>query len=184
MKILLLCGSTRADSYTRAAVQEAAACLSELGAAVQIWDPAEHPLPIADPAYHRDPSIHPDPAVQRFVAMADWADGFVLGTPNYHNSYSGVLKNALDTLTVSQFKEKPVALIGHGTSHSVIGALDHLRIVMRGLHALAIPQQVLTTPDDFEGLRLVNPAVTARLSAMCSQLCRLVKAAQGAVLAQ
>lgn len=32
------------------------------------------------------------------------ADFFILGTPNYHGSFSGILKNALDHLNMDYFK--------------------------------------------------------------------------------
>ena len=41
------------------------------------------------------------------------ADFFILGTPNYHGSFSGILKNALDHLNMDYFKMKPVGLIGN-----------------------------------------------------------------------
>ncbi|MDN8705000.1 NADPH-dependent FMN reductase, partial [Staphylococcus aureus] len=41
------------------------------------------------------------------------ADFLVLGTPNYHGSYSGILKNALDHINMDYVKMKPVGLIGN-----------------------------------------------------------------------
>lgn len=114
--VMLLCGSTRPDSYTRAGLQAAADHLRQSGADPWMWDPAVDPLPMADPAYHREPTTHPDSAVRRLVAKADGARAFILGTPIYHNSYAGVLKNCLDLLSIAQFAHKPVALLAHGSN--------------------------------------------------------------------
>jgi azobenzene reductase len=36
------------------------------------------------------------------------ADFLIFGTPNYHGSYSGILKNALDYINMDYVKMKPV----------------------------------------------------------------------------
>src|SRR5438876_203322 len=75
---------------------------------------------------------------------------FVRGSPVYHNSFSGILKNALDSLSIQQFRNKPVALMSCGNSDRTGSQpCDHLRIVARGLLAVAIPTQVITLPSDF-----------------------------------
>lgn len=181
--MLVLCGSTRRPSYTRAALDAFAACLEEEGAAVWRWDAAADPLPIADPRYHVDPARHPDPAVRQLAARAAAARAFVVGTPLYHNSYSGVLKNALDHLNVDHFARKPVALLAHGSGLGAVQACDHLRIVMRGLHALAIPDQVVTTPADFAGAgeayALCNPHTLERVRRTARALLYLARLLAG-----
>ena len=51
---------------------------------------------------------------------------WVLGTPNYHGSYSGILKNALDHLTMDDFKMKPVGLIGNSGGIVSSEPLSHM----------------------------------------------------------
>lgn len=75
------------------------------------------------------------------------ADAFVLGSPLYHNSYSGALKNALDYLGIKHFRKRPVGLASHGGASSQ--AVDHLRIVVRGVLGIAITTQVCTADADF-----------------------------------
>ncbi|OUJ19665.1 FMN-dependent NADH-azoreductase, partial [Corynebacterium kefirresidentii] len=48
-----------------------------------------------------------------FQDKAMEADFLILGTPNYHGSYSGILKNALDHINMDYVKMKPVGLIGN-----------------------------------------------------------------------
>ena len=43
------------------------------------------------------PGIKSDhPAVHRAIADVEWADAFILATPDYHGSMSGAIKNFLD----------------------------------------------------------------------------------------
>jgi len=73
-------------------------------------------------------------------------------TPTHHNSYSGLVKQALDHLPRTAFAGKPVALLATCGRQPTPQAVDHLRIVVRALHGTAIPAQVLATEGDFHRL--------------------------------
>jgi len=148
LRMLLVSGSVRTPSHTRALIAAVEMALEELDIATTVWDLRAALLPVADPAYHHRVTDNPDPMVQRLVALAEACDAFVLATPIYHNSYSGVLKNALDNLAIDQFAYKPVALLSHGGRGNT-QAVDHLRIVVRGLHGVATPTQVCTGDGDY-----------------------------------
>ena len=149
VRTLILVGSVRPGSRTLCAARHAASVVTEGGNEALLWDLRRLPLPIADASYHHNPGEHPDRTVRSLVAAAKRADGFLLCSPVYHNSYSGVLKNALDCLAIEHFRDKPVGLIVHGPNLTAVQACDHLRIVARGLYGLCVPEQVVTTPDDF-----------------------------------
>jgi azobenzene reductase len=152
LRVMIIVGSVRAASHTRAAANCAASHVTETGNEALLWDPRRLPLPIADPDFHDNPLQHPNPTVRAFVTAARRADGFILTTPVYHNSYSGVLKNALDNLTIEEFADKPVGLLSHGTQLTAIQACDQLRIVVRGLYGLCVPNQAVTTSPDYSHL--------------------------------
>jgi NAD(P)H-dependent FMN reductase len=131
-------------------------------------------LPIADPAFHKSASEYPHDDVVRLDALARAADAFVLSTPVYHNSYSGVLKNMLDLLNIEpHFRYKPVGLVSNGGDRSS-QAVDHLRIVARGLNAVATPTHVCTHKFDFveegEGYRLVDEGILQRVDRFAREL--------------
>jgi azobenzene reductase len=174
LMILLICGSTRVPSYTRTNLQEIEGLLQQKKVTTNFWDLRDKQLPLADPAYHMDPHKNPDERVQELAQLADRADAFILGTPLYHNSYSGVIKNALDNLTISQFEGKPVGLVAHGSERTVVQACDHLRIVVRGLSGIAIPQQIATIKSDFKeekgDYQLVNDDIKHRMLLMVQSL--------------
>ncbi|OKJ72762.1 NADPH-dependent FMN reductase [Streptomyces sp. CB02460] len=179
-EVLIVCGSVRPDGHTRALTRYAAARLHDEGHQVMLWNLAEHPLPMADPAYHREPAANPDLVVRQFVAAARRADAFLLASPVYHNSYSGVLKNALDCVSMAEFTDKSVGLLAHGPRLTAVQACDHLRIVVRGLYGNCVPEQAVTTPGDYDRddrgeRRLSAPAMRARVDDLAAAV---VKAAR------
>lgn len=176
MKILLLSGSSRTPSHTFGLTLAAAGELAKLKAYTSVWDLHTKPIPFADADYHKAPSSFPNPTVKALVSLAEEADAFVLGSPNYHNSYSGLLKNALDFLTMDQFYSKPVGLLTHSGGMRSTQAVDQLRIVVRGLLGVAIPVQVATCDSDFrfdeknQRYVLSNESIEGRIEGFAHQL--------------
>lgn len=168
--VLLLSGSIRRPSYTRVLVRAVGDVLERNGAEVQEWDFTANPLPIADPEYDGIPHRYPNENVRLFAKMAEEANAFVLGSPVYHNSYTGVLKNALDLLDDKQFENKPVALL----AHKGVQPLDHLRIVMRSVGAPVISTQIATLREHYTtrdgGYQLSDPRVLARVERVAREL--------------
>jgi NAD(P)H-dependent FMN reductase len=178
-QILLISGSIRQTSFTRTLSLRVLKSLAEREIAVHHWNLREAPLPIADPEYHNDPAQHPDPIVRKLVTFADSCDAFVLSSPIYHNSYSAVLKNALDHLAIAQFYYKPVGLLSHGGNRST-QAVDHLRIVVRGLLGFAITTHVCTGSTDYrktgdEDYELEAEEILSRIERFTTELVMLTR---------
>lgn len=173
-RILLINGSRRRLSYTRTLLEQLATLLQERGAACTMVDPGIQPLGIYDPDYHHRPDENPEEHARMLSSAARAADGLVLATPVYHNSYSGILKNIIDHLTIEQLRYKPVALLSHGGNRAT-HAVDHLRIVVRGLIGIALPAHVCTSEQDFRtmgdtGLEVSSPEILARLERAAAEL--------------
>ncbi len=173
-RIFLVSGSIRAESYTRTLTALARLVLEKRGADAVHWNLREAPLPTANPEFHHDPYANPNRDVQEFVALTEWADACVWSSPIHHNSYSGVLKNALDHLAIRNLRYKPVGLLSHGGNRSS-QAVDHLRIVARGLMAVAIPTQVCSAKQDFAlspsgGYELTSSDIAARLDRFAAEI--------------
>jgi NAD(P)H-dependent FMN reductase len=114
--------------------------------AVEILDLRDYALPfLADSTNpsHRN-GVYGDEAIDRFAHAIKKFDGYIIITPEYNRSTSGVLKNALD-LIYGEFANKPVAFISYG---SVGGAraVEQLRLIAvehqmapirNGVHILA-----------------------------------------------
>jgi azobenzene reductase len=174
VRVLLVSGSVREPSHTRTLAEFVEQVLWNHEAATTHWSLCAQPLPIADPDHHDDPRTHTNEIVRQLVSAAELADAFALCSPIYHNSYSGVLKNALDNLAIAQFQYKPVGLLSHGSNRSP-QAVDHLRIVVRGLRGVAIPSQVCTARRDYRpsasgGYELDSEDILHRIERFAAEL--------------
>jgi len=134
--VVALCGSRRDASKTRVALQSVVDVARDRGATATLVDLDDYDLPPFD-ADHGDAGDAPE--LKRTV---DVADAIVLGTPNYHGSYSGVLKNALDYLGRDEFAGKTVGLLEVAGGQFPGSALAHLRAVARTLNAWTLPVEV------------------------------------------
>lgn len=135
LNVLAVAGSLNESSVTRFVVGHLAEQLRAAGCAVDVLDLRKEALGVFDPelAYH-----HPGyPALATRVARADV---FILGTPDYHGSVSGAMKNFLDHFW-QEFTGKLFAPIV--ASHEKgLTVLDQLRTVARQCYAWAMPYGV------------------------------------------
>jgi NAD(P)H-dependent FMN reductase len=140
IRIAAICGSLRATSYTRLALAIALRGAEELGAETRLIDLRDYELIFCDGK--EDESIYPQD-VFRLRGEVAAAQGIILGTPVYHASFSGVLKNALDLMGFREFEGKMIGLVGvSGGRVGALEALNSLRIIGRGLRAWVIPEHV------------------------------------------
>jgi len=174
MNILSLSGSIRKESYTRALAEYTRGVLQDKGMSVTHWNLLERPLPIMVPELRSDVDNHPDAAVKEFARMARECDAYVLASPIYHNSFSGVLKNAIDHLRNPHFAYKPMGLMSFGGDGSK-QAVDQLRIIGRSVHAIVIPEIVCASEDDFNGMELTNEDIQARIAKACDEIILFAK---------
>ena len=139
IKIIGICGSLRNNSKTNAAVKFALAAAEKSGADVQLVNLRDYELVFCD---GRSQDDYPED-VKRLRKTVKNAHGVILGTPEYHGSYSGVLKNALDLMGFEEFEGKMIGLVA--ISAGALGgndAFNSLRNVGRSLHAWVVPDQV------------------------------------------
>lgn len=175
LDIVILAGSPRRRSYTRSLARHIGDVLRRDGARVALIDLHETPLPLLDPELRAARDSHPDAGVATLLRLAAAADAYVLASPTYHNSYAGVLKNALDYLSIHDFRYRPVGLAGHGGRSTQ--AVDHLRQVVRGVLGVSIPTQVCTRESDYadtageSGLYdVVDPDIRERIERFAKEL--------------
>lgn len=135
-----ICGSLRTLSYTRMAVRIALQGAAAHGATTRLIDLRDYDLVFCDGS-HKEAERAPD--VTRLRQAVRDAQGIILGTPDYHGSFSGVLKNALDLMGFAEFEGKVLGLVAvAGGAAGSVNALNNLRVVGRSLHAWVVPEQV------------------------------------------
>lgn len=138
VKIVGIGGSLRSASYSQQALEIATQRVEALGAEVEILDLRSLNLPFCNA--EDDYSEYPD--VERLRETVKQADGLILATPEYHGSVSGVMKNALDLMSFEHLDGKVAGLISVLGGQSNSNALNHLRLIMRWVHAWVIPEQI------------------------------------------
>ncbi|MDG5758346.1 NAD(P)H-dependent oxidoreductase [Natronococcus sp. A-GB1] len=134
--VLAVSGSLRDESYTRTALEYVLDSAREAGAETQLLDLREYDLPVYDPDIDDQGDGE---AVKRLVREAD---AVALGSPVYHGSYSGALKNLHDYCGFKEFEDTTVGLLATAGGGSYGSTLDHLRITVRGVHGWVLPHQV------------------------------------------
>ncbi|APX00005.1 NADPH-dependent oxidoreductase [Halobiforma lacisalsi AJ5] len=136
--VVAVSGSRREGSYTRTALQYALRAAADAGAETRLLDLREYDLPVYDPDLE-DTEQGDALELQRLVREAD---AVALGTPVYHGSYSGALKNFHDYCGFDEYEDTTVGLLATAGGGSYGSTLDHLRITVRGVHGWVLPHQV------------------------------------------
>ncbi|MBB6734590.1 NADPH-dependent FMN reductase [Cohnella zeiphila] len=136
MKLALIAGSNRKNASSTILLRYVERVLASRNIEVAFVELAELPLPLYSP----DDAIHPNALTLR-QAVED-ADGLILATPEYHNSVSGTLKNALDYLDIGLVKGKPVLSVSSAGGPIGFGSLQHLQGIVRGLHGVNCPEWI------------------------------------------
>ena len=138
MIVLALCGSVREPSSTRLAMNTALDAAAAAGAEVRWPSQALSTLPFCDGRRGEYGE-----AVATFRAEVASANAILIGSPEYHGAFSGVLKNALDLLEEDALRNKLVAVVATAKGDAgAMNTLNHLRHVVRWMNAWVLPAQV------------------------------------------
>jgi NAD(P)H-dependent FMN reductase len=168
VRIAGISGSRRPGSYTRMAVDAALHGAAEVNATTELIDLAEFELAFAGADGDKGPDF------ERLSRAVKEADGIILGTPEYHGSFSGVLKNALDLMGFDEFEGKMIGLVGvSGGAMGAFEALNNLRNVGRALHAWVVPQQA-SVPEAWKVFDKSGAAKDARIADRIKEVGRQV----------
>ncbi len=173
IKIIGLSGSLRKNGLTKHAINIALTGAKQMGADTTLIELRNYELVFCHG--NEQEEAYPDD-VHRLRKEVKSAHGILLGTPEYHGSYSGVLKNALDLMSFAELEGKMIGLIGvSGGSMGAISALASLRGIGRALHAWVIPQQVAIPEVDnvfAANGAIKDPQIESRLLALGNQVAK------------
>lgn len=140
MNVLAIVGSLRETSTSRHALRVAAAGAERAGAKVTWIDLRDYDLPLCD---GRADTTTYGPDFRDMLAKVRAADALLVGSPEYHGSMTGALKNALDLLGEEPVRGKLVGLLAVARGDAgAMNTLNHLRHVFRWMGSWVLPTQV------------------------------------------
>jgi NAD(P)H-dependent FMN reductase len=108
--------------------------------------------------------------IGQVTELVEWADAYILATPDYHGSMSGSLKNFLDYFW-SEFAGKTFGYIV--ASHEKgLTVMDQMRTVVRQCYGWSIPYGISINPeDDFNDKKeVINRKLLSRLDMLARDL--------------
>ena len=149
LKVLAFAGSTRADSYNKKLVREAAEKAREMGAQVTVIDLKDYPMPLYDADLEAKNGMPENVKKLRQIMMAH--DAMIIASPEYNASMSAVLKNAIDWTSRTEdgkfskaaYKGKKIAIMSATTGkRGGARSLSHLRMVLEDVGGVVVSPQV------------------------------------------
>ena len=148
-KILAFAGSTRIDSFNKKLVKVAAAGAMENGADVTIIDLRDFAMPLYDGDLEQKEGLPSNARKLKDLMLSH--QGFLISSPEYNSSISGVLKNTIDWVSRPSEGEEPLACF-KGKVAGIMSAspgglgglrgLVHVRAILENISVLVIPEQV------------------------------------------
>lgn len=176
VRILGVCGSTSPDSRTRTLLDVSLDAARQAGAEVRVIDLSETILPIM---VERDAAQAALPEVQLVRESADWAEGFLLATPEYHGALSGGLKNWFDFLW-EQLAGKVAGVLATTYAGHADQALLAVKNSFQWCHGWTLPFQVAAHAGDWEGAALTGVRARDRAERMGHDLVHFARLLHGA----
>lgn len=148
IKILAFAGSGRKDSVNKKVVAVAAQGAREAGAEVTIVNLEDFDMPIFTEDLEAEHGMNK--GGQAFKELLMSHDGFLISSPEYNSSYSGLFKNAIDWASRQTGDEKPMAAY-RGKVAAIMAAspgalggmrvLVVLRMLLENLGTMVLPTQ-------------------------------------------
>jgi len=180
--VLAIGGSLRAGSTTERALSVSLRAAEAAGARVELVSGPELDLPLYDPTT----SLR-TPQAERLVKLIAEADGLLVGTPAYHGTVSGLVKNALDYVEDLRTAQRPYftgravgcLAVGRGWQGPV-SALNALRTTTHALRGWPTPLGVAVNTEvspAAPGGGFADPHVTGQLALVGRQVVEFARMA-------
>lgn len=148
-KILAFAGSTRTDSFNKKLVKIASAGAKEAGADVTLIDLRDFPMPVYDGDLELQDGLPSTARKLKEIMLSH--QGFLISSPEYNSSISGVLKNTIDWTSRQGEGETPLACFKNKVAGLVsaspgglggLRGLVHVRAILENIGVLVMPEQV------------------------------------------
>jgi FMN reductase len=157
-------GSMREGSASTRAVRLCLELAAAAGAETRLLELRAAGLPMYNP------DAEAGPGAASVLEAVRWADAFVLGTPDYHGSMSGAVKNFLDY----HWEEFAGKLFGYvcASHEKGLTAMDQMRTAVRQCYGWSLPYGVsVHSEQDFDAAGGgVSPRLRQRLAMVARDL--------------
>jgi len=148
-KILAFAGSTRTDSFNKKLVKIAADGAKDTGVDVTVIDLRDFAMPLYDGDLEQKDGLPQNARKLKDLMLSH--QGFLISSPEYNSSISGVLKNTIDWTSrqsegeesLACFKGKVAGIMS--ASPGGLGGLRglvHVRAILENIGVLVIPDQI------------------------------------------
>ena len=164
LNVLGVGSSMRQGSYSTAALNMILDMAKGNEAETKLLDLRQTNLPML---YAAKDDTH---EIGQATELVEWADAYILATPDYHGSMSGSLKNFLDYFW-SEFAGKTFGYIV--ASHEKgLTVMDQMRTAVRQCYGWSIPYGISINPeDDFNDKKeVINKKLWSRLDMLARDL--------------
>lgn len=160
LKVLGVASSMRETSYSTRILKTVLDRIEKNGAETRLLELRKTQLPMYHPEQKKSSEI------DEVTAHVKWADAFILASPDYHGSMSGVMKNFLDFFW-SDFAGKMFGYIC--ASHEKgLTVMDQMRTAVRQCYGWSMPYGISVNSDqDFDNQgNITNQTVASRIEMM------------------
>ncbi|MEZ4825288.1 MAG: NAD(P)H-dependent oxidoreductase [Bacteroidia bacterium] len=142
MKIGIILGSVREGRRTHRVAHRLVEVLSAQDEVeVRLLDLEEYDLPLLRDRWERQEPVNP--VLATFSAYLRESDALIFVSPEYHGSYTGVLKNAIDHFW-KEFSHKPIGVVATGAGRfGGINASTEMQMLILSLGAFPMPYKLL-----------------------------------------
>ncbi|MFN0132695.1 MAG: NADPH-dependent FMN reductase [Phycisphaerales bacterium] len=185
-RVLVITGSTRAESWNRKLARAAAAAVRAAGGIATDLEPRDFALPIYDGDLEAASGL-PERVLALKALFRDH-NALLIASPEYNSSISAYLKNLIDWVSrsapgeagLASFTGKTAALLGASTGAlGGLRGLVHLRMILGNIGVTVIPDQLAVNKAN----EAFNPDGTLkdkpnadRLAAIAARLVRVTSA--------
>jgi len=147
-RILAFAGSLRTGSFNKKLAAVAAGAAREAGAEVTLVDLRDYPMPIYDGDIEANEGLPENARALKRLFVAH--HGFLIASPEYNSSITGVLKNTIDWISRREggepalvaFQGKTAGLVS--ASPGALGgirAFGHVRAILSNIGVTVVPDR-------------------------------------------
>ncbi|PWA12168.1 NADH-dependent FMN reductase [Pueribacillus theae] len=173
MKILGVSG-TITGSKTKIVVERALDYVKKIdqNIEVELLDLKTYNLQFCD---GRDPKSYTGDT-KKVIDMVAGADFYIIGTPVFHGTMPGTLKNLFDLIPVETLKDKVIGFIAVGGNLKHYLMIENqLKPIAGYLRAFVAPNYVFVHNDDFRNSKIINEDILTQIFNLSKEVIMLQK---------